>query len=403
MPPKNGKKNVAAMSPRPNPENDHDGEAPSEATNHDEVQALRAANERLTERLTTLEALLQATTKPAVRRISPTPSYEDSRDDTSNVSARSISPPPTREPKVTKPNKFSGKPSEFLSFMTQCDIIFEMCPRTYAKDKQKVLFIIGNLEGSALRWAQDVFTNKRHPYREDYPAFRKALFGLYDNRTYRLDAEDKLLSLKQLKSASAYAVEFQTLAAVSGYKDDMLCGVFFKGLKSSVKKSIIQQGRADTFEALKDQAVYFDQHEHRMRIEESKDTKIPSSRAPQESKRTQPSSPPAKSKNPTNDSQKRKRRFAISREEYERRLNLHLCFECGEGGHSAQECKKKKQEYGANATTTKKRRIDPPKSPAPTSTPSYQPYPPYQYNPPTHHESTVPENWQSRLPKRSDA
>jgi hypothetical protein len=211
--------------------------------------------------------------------------------------------------------------------------------------------------------------------------------------------------LKQTKSASAYAVEFQTLAAVVSYDNNALCGVFFKGLSKAVKKSIIQQGRAKTFEALKDQAIYFDQHEHRMRVEDSKEGHIPNSRAlPQETTRTQPSSPPSKPKNTTHDSQKRKHRFAISREEYQRRLDNHLCFECGEGGHSAEECRKKKgtkREYGANATTAKKRRTDSPKSPI--STPA-SPYPPYQPNPfPTHHESQAPENWQSRIPKRSES
>jgi hypothetical protein len=391
------------MSPRSNPEDDHDGEeAPSEITNEDvtrrQIQALQEEVQQLKELLTLCGPQARSPTR-ARQRASSTPSYND--DTSVSAKSRSPPPPPIHEPNVTKPNKFSGKPSEFLSFMTQCDAIFEMCPKTYAKDANKVLFIITNLEGSALRWARDVVDDKQHPYRKDYQAFRKALFSLYDNRTYRLDAEDKLLSLKQTKSASAYAVEFQTLSAAAGWEINTLCGVFFKGLKSTVKKSIIQQGRADTFEALKEQAIYFDQYEYRMRVEESKESHISNPRAPpQENKRVSPGTPP-KSKNPTNDSQKRKRRFAISREEYERRLNLHLCFECGEGGHSAQECKKKKQDYGAsNATTTKKRRVDPPKSPEPTSTP---PYPPYQYNPPIHHEATVPENWQSRAHKRSEA
>src|SRR5437762_196736 len=97
---------------------------------------------------------------------------------------------------------------------------------------------------------------------------------LYDNHTYHQDAEDRLLSLKQTKSATTYAVEFQTLSAPLDWNDNALCGLFFKNLKPTVKNSIMQQGRATTFEALRDQAIHFDQFQHRQRVEEAKEDKI---------------------------------------------------------------------------------------------------------------------------------
>jgi len=250
MPPK---KAVAATLERPNPNDNASAgenalsEAPSVNTSEDatqrQIQALQAQVKQLTELL--MQRGPQARS-PARARQRSSPTYSD----ISDVSAKSRSPPspPIHEPRVTKPNKFSGKPSEFLSFITQCDATFAMCPKSYAKGETKVLFIITNLDGSALRWAREIIDDEQHPYRKDYQAFRSALFSLYDNRAYRLDAEDKLWSIKQTKSASAYAVEFQTLAAAAGYKEDTLSGWFFKGLNPSVKKAIIQQGRANTFE-----------------------------------------------------------------------------------------------------------------------------------------------------------
>ena len=216
-----------------------------------EIEALQAENRRLREQLEASRRSMGNSTTRRTRLSSPTPS-----DETSDVSERSEErrtakvPPPIREPKVGKPNKFSGKHSEFLSFMTQCEAIFKMCPSSYPNDEYKVLFIITNLDGSALRWAQDIFAKDDHPYRKNYQVFRNALFSLYDNHTYRQDAEDKLLSLKQTKSASAYVVEFQTLAAALKFNDEALCSMFFKGLKATVRTAIMQQGHATTLDGL---------------------------------------------------------------------------------------------------------------------------------------------------------
>ena len=137
-----------------------------------EIEALRAENRRLREKLEAARRNASNSTTRRTRLSSPTPS-----DETSDVSERSEErrtakvPPPIHELKVGKPNKFSGKHSEFLSFMTQCEAIFKMCPITYPNDEYKVLFIITNLDGSALRWAQDIFAKDDHPYRKDYQVF----------------------------------------------------------------------------------------------------------------------------------------------------------------------------------------------------------------------------------------
>jgi hypothetical protein len=358
------------------------------------IQAIITKNQQLERRLEALEK--EATTQHA----SPTPSEER----TSALERPEIHVMNVHEPKVGKPKKFSGKHSEFLSFIMQCEATFKMRPNSYPSDEYKVLFIITNLDGSALRWAQDVFAKDDHPYRKDYTAFRNALFSLYDNHTYHQDAEDRLLSLKQTKSASAYAVEFQTLAAPLGYNDKALCGMFFKGLKTAVKNAIMQQGRTKTFEELRDQAVRFDQHQHRMRIEESK---TPNPHPPPEGRKSsRPGTNTTTSAKPVDDrvnyrtddraGDSRKRKFSIPMEEYERRRNLHLCFRCGDAGHTAEECTKKKPREGmANTTTRKKRKVD-----SPDATTSIPHYPPPALRPQSPSNSS---NWQSQARTRSEA
>ena len=353
-----------------------------------DVEALQEEIRQLREQLEASRRNM-GTTPRRTRLSSPTPS-----DETSDASERSEAhgtasntkaniPPLIREPKVGKPNKFSGKHSEFLSFMTQCEAIFKMCPSSYPNDEYKVLFIITNLDGSALRWAQDIFAKDDHPYRKDYQVFRNALFSLYDNHTYRQDAEDRLLSLKQTKSASTYAVEFQTLAAALKFNNDALCSMFFKGLKPTVKTAIMQQGRATTLDGLRDQAVRFDQHQHRMRVEEAKESKTtPRSQSGDKGTTQKPINEP------------RRRKFPLSTEEYERRKSNRLCFGCGEAGHSARNCKKKPRPDTADTA---------PKEHANNAS-NMTPFSPYSPVPRTHQPTPItPSNWQSQPHSRSES
>ena len=57
---------------------------------------------------------------------------------------------PVHESRIISSKKFNSKSSEFLSFMTQCEINFLIYPKTYAKDESKILFIIINLENLIL-------------------------------------------------------------------------------------------------------------------------------------------------------------------------------------------------------------------------------------------------------------
>ena len=329
MPPKGRSKNTAGSAAQSPPHDDANTDDNTlDNPTPEDVQTVLAENRQLKERLTWLEAQFRSATPSDEASEPPEPATPEKQDPKINIYE------PIHEPRIAPPKKFGGKSSEFLSFMTQCEINFLMCPKTYAKDEKKVLFIITNLEDPALQWAREIFINPKHPYRTNYEAFSKALYSLYDNHTYHQDAEDRLLSLKQMKSATTYAVEFQTLSAPLDWNDNALCGLFFKNLKPTVKNSIMQQGRATTFEALRDQAIHFDQFQHRQRVEEAKEDKIAKPHSSTfERKRPNPSNSEKTTNNHTYDT--RKQRFKISWKEYERRKNNHLCFECGEGDHSA--------------------------------------------------------------------
>ena len=59
-------------------------------------------------------------------------------------------PHSVKDPKVPTSSEFSDKISEFGNFIAQCSLTFTMCPNTYVRDEQKVLFVISLLRGTAL-------------------------------------------------------------------------------------------------------------------------------------------------------------------------------------------------------------------------------------------------------------
>src|SRR5438477_1605046 len=84
-----------------------------------------------------------------------------------------------KDPKLPPPSEFSGKISEFYNFMTQCTLMFTMCPNTYNTNERKVLFVVSLLRGSALSWAREIAENENHLLRNDYTAFKTAMSNFY--------------------------------------------------------------------------------------------------------------------------------------------------------------------------------------------------------------------------------
>lgn len=287
--------------------------------------------------------------------------------------------------KVAAPNRFSGKSSEFLNFMMQCELTFEMRPNTYPPDdpEKRVLFIISNLDGNALRWARDIFQNRAHPYRRNYEAFRQALYDMYEDRSFLIRAEDRLATLRQMKSASQYAVEFQSAAAPLDYGNNALCGMFYKGLKPDVKRSLIIQGRAARLPDLISQAITLDQQLHYAHIEEKRlaadakphsdakshyNSKPGSTKSPDKPERRFDNSD---RKKPRHDNQPPRRYPSLSPEERERYKRERRCFRCGRQGHMHNECPKNPRPENVHAFEPWP--ATPPTPATPLSRPLYEP------------------------------
>lgn len=159
-------------------------------------------------------------------------------------------PEALREPKVNKPAEFSGKLSEYSNFISQCLLTFSMCPVSYAKDQQKVFFVISYLTGTPRSWARPILEDPNHALRKDFSAFKKALDAMYADRNLKQRALDKLGHLEQTKSVAAYSAEFQQIIAPLDLDPPSKQSMFYKGLSSGIKKSLIYFPQAKTFDEL---------------------------------------------------------------------------------------------------------------------------------------------------------
>ena len=376
-----------------------------------QTNEIRALHERIGE----LENDRSAT--PPARPSSPALSIGSDPSDSSNGSDKSVSSARsdrsnsssktrTRDPKVTPPDLFYGKTSEFQNFVTQCSLTLTMCPNTYNSNQKRVLFVISNLRGTPLSWARKIISNKGHPLRKNYTAFMAALTNIYGDRAYELECEDRLNRLVQTGSAASYAQTFQSLAIPLGIDDKSQCIMFYGGLNDKVKEAIIIAGRKTKIQPLINQAINLDQmlyqQTRRHKREPQDDSSYPNkkrqtnpasnSKAPDSQTRANTGTPPLIL---LPDTASRFRPSLTDRQREYRRQN-NLCAYCGDPEHTVENCPlvRKKNNFISNSTSnSNKSSLSNVNNPKPHS--------PLIYPVPTRPSSAPPrsENWQSRPPR----
>ena len=257
--------------------------------------------------------------------------------------AATVTPSPPevfREPKVNKPSEFSGKLSEYSTFISQCLLIFSMCPISYAKDEQKVLFVISYLAGTPRSWARSILENPGHPYRTDFASFKKALDAMYADRNLKQKALDKLGHLEQTKSVASYSAEFQQIIAPLDLDSPSKQSMFYRGLSSGIKKALIYFPQAKTFDELLEQCVSIDQSQYAIRQEEKlleKSSKS-HSKSPGNNSKKPDQSPRPGSSSTRKPSQSSGPHEPLSNDEKKRRRENNLCFRCGSPHHRIGGC-----------------------------------------------------------------
>ena len=260
--------------------------------------------------------------------------------------AASVTPAPGsapetfREPKVNKLAAFSGKLSEYSTFISQCLLIFSMCPISYAKDEQKVLFVISYLAGTPRGWARSILEDPNHPYRNDFVEFKKALDAMYADRNLKQRALDKLGNLEQTKSVASYSAEFQNIIAPLGLDDNSKQSMFYRGLSTGIKKSLIYFDPPKNFTKLLEQCISIDQRQFALRQEEKQSEKPskPRFKSSNSNNSTKPGEPNHSQSVSTQKKPPSGPHDSVPDDEKNRRRENNLCFRCGSPHHRIVGC-----------------------------------------------------------------
>src|SRR5277367_2143231 len=256
-------------------------------------------------------------------------------------------PPPRKEPKLPEPPEFSGKPSEYATFINHCDLYFRMRSITFDSDYVKTAYVISRCRGSSAEWGHSLIESSSDIL-YDYDAFKEQLASMYADKQRRKALRQKLTTLKQTGSASKFAAEFLTIANILGIDDESRFALFTAGLKPEVQRALALVRDIDTFEELVDAAVQIDHINFTLAKADSKSSAnklssshgkstMPSSSRPQQPRTTDNTSSVTSNASRTPSSKFTSFRNPISQEEKDRREALGLCRFCG-GNHFKRDC-----------------------------------------------------------------
>ncbi|ROL53181.1 Retrotransposon-like protein 1 [Anabarilius grahami] len=130
----------------------------------------------------------------------------------------SSSPPVYASPMAT-PAPYAGSAEDCSGFLLQCELVLEMQPHLYPNDTAKIAFLISQLRGKALKWADSIWS-QHGAIMQSYSSFTSHFREVFGKPITDSSAGEKLYNLKQgSMSIYDYALQFRTLAAISGWNE----------------------------------------------------------------------------------------------------------------------------------------------------------------------------------------
>ena len=242
-------------------------------------------------------------------------------------------PAPAHEPKLPPPQKYAGEPGTCRSFLSQCSVIFELQPTSFPSERSKVAYVIIQLSGRAREWGTALW-EAQSPSCNNFKDFSDEMRRVFDRSKHGHEAARELLHMRQGQgSVSDYAIDFQTLAASSGWNPEALFDTFLNGLSEEIKDELIGHDLPHTCDALVNLAIRIDtriQQRRRMRV----------SGGPRRSSMATPVPQPAPfstSEDPGPEPMQVDRTH-LTLAERQRRFASRSCLYCGQPGHFISAC-----------------------------------------------------------------
>eukprot|EP00064_Thunnus_orientalis_P019626 superscaffoldBa00004989_g19750 len=139
---------------------------------------------------------------------------------------------------LSRPECFSGDSGDCRTFLTQCDLHFELQTAAFPSDRSKIAYIISYLTGRAEAWATAEWSWKS-PVCRSLLLFSKTFTQIFQQTAPGREAARALVKLRQgKKRVSDYAIEFRTIAAESDWNQPALFDVFLDGLSDTIKDQL---------------------------------------------------------------------------------------------------------------------------------------------------------------------
>lgn len=332
-----------------------------------------------------------ATPSTLLRRYPPSEYNQppsESRPPTPSHTPTPVVPAPVlKDLKIDPPPEFTGKPTEYATFIGACQFYFANKPVTFRdNDANKVSFVISRLRGHPASWAHAVHdTNEDDPILKSWPLFKAEMDTLFADPFHKEQTRRQLKALKQTGSASTFATEFKALAAILNKSDADKSFEFKEKLKETVQIQLAGLLSVnEPFDSLVCKAIQVDQALFNADKAFKKMAKSqnpgPSSqtpfRPPQQQSRNPPSSSSGGSRNSSFAGGSRANsatpgsvhttsstpRPPLSDAERQYREDNDLCRYCGGKGHYKKDCEKYKKKLEMDAKKGLPPRYPPPLS-----------------------------------------
>uniref|UniRef100_A0A8C5MC00 Gypsy retrotransposon integrase-like protein 1 n=1 Tax=Leptobrachium leishanense TaxID=445787 RepID=A0A8C5MC00_9ANUR len=263
---------------------------------------------------------------------------------------------PIPEPPVVLPERFTGDKKKYRAFITSCQLLFSLKPRTYCTEQIKVQTVITLLSGEPQAWAHQLL-RINSPILDTWGSFQEALDDLYEDPFQRDSAQREIRSLRQGKRpVEEYIMEFKQHALLTEWNEAALINQFRWGLSDALKDELARVGIPTSLEPLMHFCISVDRRLRDRRQERAAPQMVQPRRPMAPPLPTDPSTTMVPYISPGGNDEPMQIGTAgrrLSPEEITRRREGRLCLYCGRPGHLINSCPVRGQRRGKlNANDT---------------------------------------------------
>jgi len=247
--------------------------------------------------------------------------------------------------KPKEPEPFEGEPTKLRSFLANLQLIFNVQPRKYGTDNEKINYAQTYFRGKALNWLVPIIEERIPAPWTNYATFKEALQDTFGDKQAKERAANAMDKIKQgARAFSEYWSDFRLLMTEVDYTDEGYLRYLLKGTSNELLDCYQNQGAEfatpATFAnwAIRQEAKIQSIRQMKGINQRSYEPRNnPTPRPPQNRPLTTSQGGDAMDY----DANRYPRTPKIEKEEYNRRKKEGLCLKCGRRGHMIRDCRSK--------------------------------------------------------------